>query len=450
MGLILALPLKLLRFLVTGNMRGLVTFLLGLALLGALWEFTLVNVSSQATATGLMTQVGVEIVNPVLESHSFGLSQTVYATLEKQAAAHPTQTFTVPGLKVGVLGSAIAGKTFDQATTTYYSAVADAFYTGGANAVVASPAVLGEIANLPLLPQGQSLAGTASQLPSIPLPVSGLGLSINLLTADGHSQAQTLALWFGAASALLLGLLMLLSRGWGRLSRPGAALIGASLPGAVGVGIVWYIVSQNAAQFSPFSALLDLLAGAVVPTYVGAFAVGVLAVLVAIVGKVMFKTAKVGAAVAREGVAVGSAVVGSARDRSRGGAPGTPDSRYPAPAYGQGRGQPYPPEYPPAAPAWPNPPADPYGPTSPYGPTAPYGQPPAPDTGYPPTGQENPPYGTSARPAPRGYTDGYSERYPRGYSNGAPPPSGAPEPPRELPRRAPQWDAPENWPPTSR
>lgn len=484
MGLILdliRLPLKLGRLVLTGNVRGLVTFLLGLALLGALWEFTLVNLSSQATATGIMTQVGAEVLNPALESSSFGLSQSAYTALEQQAAAHPDQSFAAPGVKVSVPGSAIAGKSFVQGTQVYYQAVAEAYYQGGASAVFTSPAIIGEVMNLPLLPQGQTLAGAGNLVPGASL-LASLGLSLNLLTAAGHAQVQSTALWFGGVSLILLAALVLLSKRWARLSSPGSAVMGAALPGAVGIGVVWYLVTHNPVQFAPYSNLLHLLAGAVVPTYVGAFVVGALAVAASLVGRVVFKTAELGVDAARAAVPAGAAVARSAREmgnRGSGGAP-YPGSGY-SQGYGQGSGQAYRPEYqrpaapspapyadpwpgaanqptrdyPPAAPTWPTSP-DSRSPATPQYPQYPqHPSSPAADPFEPNAPVEEPPFGgTQGGGTPGSDTSFMPPRGPRygAYGTpGTPPPpvrdgqQYAPRYPEQSPRNA--WDAPDDWPP---
>lgn len=468
MGLILDLlryVFKILRLLLTGNVRGLVTFLLGLALLGALWEFTLMNLSSQATATGIMTQAGAEVINPFLESHSFGLSQTAYAQIEQQAAAHPDQTFSAPGINVSVRGSDIAGKSFDQGTLVYYRAVADAYYTGGASAVFSSPAIIGQIESLPLLPQGQSIAGATSLVPGLPL-LAGMGLSINLLTASGHAQVQSFALWFGIASLVLLGLLVLLSKRWARLSSPGISLIGASLLPMLGIGVAWFIITNHAAQFAPYSALLGLLSGTVLPTYVAAFVVGVLAVAAALVGRVVFKTAEVGVDIARHAVPAGAAITREVGGRGSGGAQ-YPGSGYPGSGYSQGGGSGYrpeyqrpqapspapyadqwpamptspSPEYPPAAPAWPTP-ASPQAPQSPQSPQPPDGDPFGPTTPYgqsPTRGGSYQPYNTPPN-APYGSTTPYGQRPQAPRAPGA----------QENQYRPDAWRSTDNWPPDRR
>src|SRR5215831_16939610 len=82
-----------------GNLRGIFSFILGLALLGALWNASLYLLSSQESATGILTDAGVQVINPVLtKSQIGGLSQSSLTSI----TTHCTSTAKVPGLKVTV------------------------------------------------------------------------------------------------------------------------------------------------------------------------------------------------------------------------------------------------------------------------------------------------------------------------------------------------------------
>ncbi|HEV2238992.1 MAG TPA: hypothetical protein VGR57_20200 [Ktedonobacterales bacterium] len=287
----------------TGNVRGLATLLLGLTLIGGLWETSLYNLSARATATSVMTEVGVELVNPVLVNNSLGLSNTLYIALQAQAKANPTQALSIPGLKVRVTGREIAGKSFSDGSRVIYAKVADGYYDGGWAAVLAVPDSLTRgLGALAVLPQAVASQGAkqvgAPQLPNVPLPPLGaVGLSLQTFTAQGHAQVLTLVKWFLGIAAACLLLLALASTGWRRLTTPAWALISGALPGAFGIGVIAFFWARNAPTFKPYSGLLHLLAGAFVPVYIGAIGIGVAALIAAAVGDVATRTYGIGQAV---------------------------------------------------------------------------------------------------------------------------------------------------------
>ena len=290
----MGLIIKPLAMLATGNLRGLFSFLLVIALFGALWETSLVNLSSRATATAVMTEVGIEVVNPALQRGSAGLSEVGWAALQAQAIANPTKPVASPGLKVTVLGSKIAHKNFTDGTRVIYGAVAQAYYDGGAGAVFSAP---GNILPSGLLPSlipglGGSSSGskpsTGPQLPAVPLPPLGaVGLSPTILTAAGHRQALSLDEWLIGAALLLALLLVLSSRRWAKLGNVAWSFIVAAVPGLVGIGLVWVSVTRAPASFSAVSGLLKLLSGVFVPVYAGSAAAGVAGLVVTGLGGVV-------------------------------------------------------------------------------------------------------------------------------------------------------------------
>lgn len=287
---------SLLGMLATGNFRRLFTVLLGLALVGGLWETSLVNLSSRSTATAIMTEVGVDLINPVLVGHSFGVSQTVYTSLQQTAKAHPTQALSVPGIKVQLLGSEIAGKSLSETLRVIYAKVAVAYYDGGAAGVFAVPEQVSQaLGALSVLPQAVASQGAkavgAPQLPQVPLPPLGaVGLSPQLFTADGHNQALTLDKWLLGAALLFALLLALIGKRWQRLTSVCWSLISGALPGVLVIGIIAAFRLQNPAPFQPFNGLLNLIGGAVVPVYGGAMAAGVGGLIVALVGDLVLKS----------------------------------------------------------------------------------------------------------------------------------------------------------------
>jgi hypothetical protein len=357
----MGLVLKPLGMLATGNVRGLISFFLGLALVGALWETSLVSVSSRPTATAVMTELGAEVINPILQHNSFGLSQNLYSSLQQQAASQPGKPITVPGInaqKVVVLGSDIRGKNFADGTRVIYGKVAAAYYDNNGNDVFAVPSQISQVVSaVSLLPQAVANQATQSsgapQLPSVPLPpLSAVGLSLATLTAQGHTQIQSLDNWFLGIAALLALLLALFGRRWGRVTNVAWAVISSTIPGLFGIGAIWFFWARNPGLFQPYTGLLNAIGSAYIPVYVGAAAAGVAALIVAgagdVVGRIM-----VGRGRAAER-ATARASFGGTRAQSQ------PAEMYSAPTYRERVPTPPPPRRPQESYGSPRDPAPPY------------------------------------------------------------------------------------------
>jgi hypothetical protein len=254
--------------LMKGDFRGLFALLLGFALLGGLWETALFSLSAPKTATAVMTEAGVAVINPALGS--MGVGPTLLSAMQADAAIHPDDPVDIPGLKpdaVGLKKSDLVGLTFDQATRKIYGNVASAYYAGGPDAVftVSAP--------------------TISLLPDTHLDwLAALGLSASALTAKGHALAQTLSLWLWGAAALLALLVVALSKGWGRLYAVSQALFTGAVPGLALIGVVWFLWQRAPGVFGPFATLLNLIGGAFVPVYVGAGIAAVAALILGAIG----------------------------------------------------------------------------------------------------------------------------------------------------------------------
>lgn len=465
--------LKPFAMLATGNLRGLFAFLLTLALFGALWETSLVNLSTRATATAVMTDVGIEIVNPALQRSSFGLSQAGWAVLQAQAIANPTKPVVIPGLKVQVLGSQIAHKSFADGSRVIYRAVAQAYYDHGAGAVfsVSPPTILPPSLLPTLLPSltGKSTASqptttptTGPKLPTIPLPPLGaVGLSPAILTADGHQQALNLEKWLIGAVVLLTLLVSLSNRRWRKLGHPAWSYIVAPIPGLMVFGFVWYWVNRTPAAFAAITGLLKLLGGVFVPLYVGSAAIGVAGLVVAAIGGAITDAVGTTLRARREAKAWKSSHMDGPRPAPRY-VPGVPTPSYGGPQ-DFGKSWPESATYPPdkAEPSWQAPapssgaPSPNYSPdrrepagapapqrgypspafqpggyaSDPYGPLPPLGpQDPPSVGGWPPPPQFGPADATwpapGRPPAPRGYDSGQQDDSPWGQRDAPPwPPS---------------------------
>jgi hypothetical protein len=389
--------------LATGNFRGLFSLLLGLALIGGLWQTSLSLMSTRATATAIMTDVGVEFINPILENDKLGLSQSAYASLEQQATAHPTQALTVPFLnpqRVQVLGSDIAGKDFNHGMTIIYGKVAAAYYDGdnltGLFAVPASVtqalSLLSKVSPLPQASQSGQAAG-APQLPSVPLPpLAAVGLSLGTLTAQGHGEVQSLDYWFLGVAAVLALLVALFSHRWGRVTGIAWALISSTIPGLFGIGVIWFFWARYPATFQPFSLVLKDIGGAFVPVYIGAAILGVVGLALAGIGDFVVKLAGVRPPAKVRSPAPAGAARAQGWDEPAGGL-GRPVSR---PPVGTG------PSYAPAEPYGQGGRVPPLEPTQPFQPQSnrdPWAMPPV-GSSRPPTGADWPPSPAAAPPRP--------------------------------------------------
>ncbi len=394
-----------------GGFRGIISLLLGLALLGALWNASLFRLSSRESAVGMLTQIGVQVINPVLiRSQLGGLSQSALGSIGKKCAT----AATVPGLKISVPCSQLQGKSLDDATQAVYADVANSYYDNGITGIfdanIPQP-IVDLLSGQSLLPQVSSVSVpngstvTVPHLPNNPLLQlgAGVGLSISTLTAAGHAGEQTNMMWFGGAALLLLLLLALTSKGGKRLTAMGHALIGSAIPGVVGIGVVFFLTNRYPEQAAPFNTLLGYIGNAFVPVYVGAAAVGLLLYAGAIIWRLVVKPvgagvkeavpAMVGAVAPGRGGATGAGGRGGYSSPGQPGQP-LPRSPQPQPRYGDARpsyGQPQPPYAPPAGP--------------PYAPRYPEADPWAPQPQQPPAGPgwpqpQQPPAGQGSPQAP--------------------------------------------------
>jgi hypothetical protein len=358
-----------------GNLRGIFSFILGLALLGALWNASLYLLSSHDSATGIMTNVGVEVINPVLtQSQIGGLSQSALSSITKNCAS----TGTVPGLKVAVDCSKLKNAAnFDAATLVVYQAVADSYYYHGIGGIFAAnvpqPVVdlLSGKSILPTIntvnmPNGKSVS--VPHLPDNPLFQLGsyVGLSFSTLTLQGHNDARTRMLWFGGLALALLLVIGLTSKGGKRLTAMGHALIGGALPGVVGIGLVWFLTKRYPTQAASYAVLLNYLGKAFVPVYVGAAVVGVLLYVAAFVWRMVAQSISAGEKMSQPGL-----VGATARPRAQIGG-----------SFG-GNGPQYPQRYPNADP-WPQQQQPPAGLTWPQSQSPGWGS--SPTQAYPPAG----------------------------------------------------------------
>ena len=317
-----------------GPLRRLSHTLFGLALLGTLWVTSLSNLSARPTATAILTDLGAQVLNPYLLTHTdgaFGIGQTQYAALELVAQAQPGQPLPLPGLKARVLGREIVGQPYTTGVRVIYSHVADAYYDGGAGAVFALPQQFTQVIDtygVFALPSSSTTPGSSTQpssssaapsLPQIPSFLKpfffALGLSPTTLTAQGHAQIASILLWWWLA-VIVFGLLAVILNGGslqarqsrgrpevvqraltslGSVGRPvevvfdaltggarrisgvGWATFSGALPGVLLIAVAWiltfYVYPQ---QLHPFAGALTVVTGAFLPVYGGGMIVGLI------------------------------------------------------------------------------------------------------------------------------------------------------------------------------
>lgn len=317
-----------------GPLRRLSHTLFGLALLGTLWVMSLSNLSARPTATAILTDLGAQVLNPYLLTHTnglFGIGQTQYAALELVAQAQPGQPLPLPGLKATVLGREIIGQPYTSGVRIIYRHVADTYYDGGPGAVFALPSQLTQVIDtfgvfaLPAsstTPGSSTQSGSPSAAPSLPQIPSflrpiffALGLSPTTLTAQGHAQIASILIWwwlaviiFGALAVILNGgslatrqsrgrpavveraltslgsagravegVFDALTGGARRISGVGWATFSGALPGVLLIAVAWvltfYVYPQ---QLHAFAGALLLVTGAFLPVYGGGLIVGLI------------------------------------------------------------------------------------------------------------------------------------------------------------------------------
>jgi hypothetical protein len=266
-----------------GGIRGLVYSLFGAFMLSTLWVTSLTLLSAPASATALLTEAGTHVLNPFLVGQGFGLSQQTYTQLEAQAKAHPTQPVTLSVLKARVLGSEIAGKSYDDTTRIIYGHVAANYYAGGVEAAFDIPpqlkAVLPNFAlfnpdNLQVIPGGPKV----SQLPPYLQPFFVfVGLTPATFTQAGHQRLLSLLPWFWLV-ILGAGVLdFVLNRTEQKFVGLVQGVIHGTWP-VVGVILALWVASfVMPARFAPYVPLLGLVSGAFLPTYGLAFVLGLAA-----------------------------------------------------------------------------------------------------------------------------------------------------------------------------
>ena len=125
-----------------GMLRNLAHTIFGFLLLTALWVTALSFLSMRPASTAVITDLGVNALNPFLVSKGFGISPATYSKLQQAASAFPDKALAISFIKSPITGSEIKGLSYDQAVRLIYSRVANAYYDGGPSATFNLPLLL--------------------------------------------------------------------------------------------------------------------------------------------------------------------------------------------------------------------------------------------------------------------------------------------------------------------
>ncbi len=264
------------------GIRKTVYTLFGALVLTTLWVTSLTIISARPTATSLLTEAGAHVLNPFLAAHEVGITPSGYATLQQAAKAHPTQPLNLSVFKVHVLGKQIVGLNYDAGVLAIYRQVASAYYQGGAGAVFSLPADVqqaipnfGFFGGATTTPQVVPGVSIPVQLPDFLQPFFAFtGFTPDSLTDAGHQHIASLLLWFWVATLVLGALTLLLDREEQKLLTLAASIAHGAWPVILVLGGAWIFSLIKPAAFAPFKAVYGLVAGAFLPVYGIAFAIG--------------------------------------------------------------------------------------------------------------------------------------------------------------------------------
>ena len=290
-----------------GLLRSLAHTIFGFLLLTALWVTALSFLSMRPASTAVITDLGVNALNPFLVSKNLGITPATYAKLQQAASAFPEKSLPISFIKAPITGSELKGLSYDQAMWLIYGRAADAYYDGGPSATFNLPGpIVGAVQTFALFPQQYDAAVKSTPLPTWLQPfLLYTGLSPETLTASGHQRITAILPKFWIAALLLAGVILLLNL-LGRKNPVQSLALAAwhgTWPTLAFFGVLWLIGHLYPARVQPVAAAFGVVAGAFVPVYVVAAAVGVGAWLVSKFAGALFKGVRPSAAAARVPVA---------------------------------------------------------------------------------------------------------------------------------------------------
>ncbi|MDE3228420.1 MAG: hypothetical protein KGO05_00955 [Chloroflexota bacterium] len=261
-----------------GLLRNLAATIFGFLLLTALWVTALTSLSMRPSATAIITDLGVDALNPWLVTKGFGVSAAGYVTLEKAATASPGASLALNFIKPVVKGSEIKGLSYDQGMRVIYGHVAGAYYDGGPQAAFSLPAPIASVVqNFALFPEQYNTVVKSTGLPSCLQPfMLFTGLSPETFTAVGHASFEALLPKFWLAALVIGGALFglsFLSRKNPLVTVGGAAWHG-SWPTLAVFAVLWGVGKLYPANFHAVAGAFGVVAQSFAPTYAIAAAVG--------------------------------------------------------------------------------------------------------------------------------------------------------------------------------
>lgn len=254
-----------------GLLRSLAHTIFGFLLLTTLWVTALSFLSMRPAATAVITDLGVDTLNPWLVSKHIGLDPAAYDKLQQAASANPGKPLTLTFIKPQIIGSDIKGLPYAQGVRLIYSRVADAYYDGGPSATFNLPApVASAVQTFALFPEQYDTLVKSSPLPTWLQPfLLFTGLSPETLTAVGHARIVGILSKFWIAALLFAGAIVLLNL----LSRknPVQSLAQtvwhSAWPVLALFGVLWLLGTLYPTRVQPVSAAFGVVAGAFAPVY---------------------------------------------------------------------------------------------------------------------------------------------------------------------------------------
>ncbi len=262
-----------------GLLRNFAHTLFSIALLAALWVTALSFLSMRGPSTAIITDLGVDALNPWLVSKGIGLDTAAYAKLQSAASANPGKPLPLTFIKPQVMGNEIKGVAYADGVRVIYTHVADAYYDGGPSATFNLPApVAAVVQTFALFPARYDTAVKSTPLPSFIQPfLVYTGLTPDTFTATGHDRISGLVPKLWTPTLLLAAIIVALNF----LSRKppvtslALAVWNGSWPTLAGFGIFWLIGRLYPADVHAVAAAFGVVAGQFVPVYGVAAAVGI-------------------------------------------------------------------------------------------------------------------------------------------------------------------------------
>lgn len=275
-----------------GLLRNLAHTIFGFLLLTALWVTALSFLSMRPASTAVVTDLGVDALNPWLVTKHIGLDTAAYGKLQQFASAFPTKPLPLVFIKPQIMSSEIKGLPYAEGVRLIYSHVADAYYDGGPAGTFNLPGpIAGAVQTFALFPAQYDTVVKSTPLPTWLQPfLLYTGLSPETLTAAGHARISGLLPKFWMAAALFAGVIFLLNFLGRRNPVQSLALaaVHGSWPTLAFFGVLWLIGALYPARVQAVSAAFGVVAASFLPVYGVAAGLGVGAFIISwVAGKAM-------------------------------------------------------------------------------------------------------------------------------------------------------------------